>query len=95
MKVLFAAALAAVYLSLLWGPAFLVARRSQRGGNRLALRALRFIWPSQLVATFALLFMADTFGLKSPASLFVASTAAASLAGAAVCKLLGWYAARQ
>jgi hypothetical protein len=95
MKLLFAAVAAAVYLSILWGPAFLVARQSQRRGNFSALRALRFIWPSQLVATFALLFTADTIGLQNPAGLFVAATAASSLAGAAVCKLLGWYAARQ
>lgn len=95
MRVLIAAALAAFYLSILWGPAFLAARQSQRGGNPSALRALRFIWPSQLVATFALVLMADAGGLKNPTGLFVASTAASSVAGAAVCKLLGWYAARQ
>lgn len=95
MKILFAAAAAAVYLCVLWGPAFLVARQSQRAGNRRALHALRFICPSQLVATFALLFVADAIGLKNPAGLFVALTAATSLAGAAACKLLGWYCARQ
>lgn len=85
MKILFAACLAAAYLSILWGPAFLVARRYP-----LAWRALRFIWPAQLVATFALLFIADAIGLQNPAGLFVAATAASSVAGAAVCKLLGW-----
>ena len=95
MKILFAAVLAAVYLSLLWGPAFFVARQSQRAGHRLALRALRFLLPAQLAATFALVLAADGMGLKNPAGLFVAATAASSLAGAAVCKLLGWYAARQ
>lgn len=95
MKLLFAAVLAAVYLSLLWGPAFFIARQSQRTGSRLALRPLRFILPAQLAATFALVLVADGFGLRNPAGLFVAATAASSLAGAAVCKLLGWYAARQ
>lgn len=95
MKLLFAAVGAAVYLAILWGPAFLVARQLQRAGNPSALRALRFIWPSQLVVTFVLLFTADTIGLQNPAGLFVAATALASLAGAAVCKLLGWYGARR
>lgn len=95
MRVLIAVASAAFYLSFLWGPALLVARQAQRRGNASALRALRFIWPTQLVATFALVLVADAGGLKNPAGLFVASTAASSVAGAAVCKLLGWYAARQ
>lgn len=95
MKLLFAAVLAAVYLSILWGPAFFVARLSQRAGNRAALRPLRFILPTQLAATFALMLVADGIGLHNPAGLFVAITAAVSVAGGAICKLLGWYFARR
>jgi hypothetical protein len=94
MKVLFAIALAAAYLSILCGPAFLVAQKFRRLGNPSAFRALRFILPAQLVATFALLFMADATGLGSPAALFVALTLGSSVAGAAACQLLGWYGAR-
>lgn len=95
MKLLLAAVLAAAYLSLLWGPAFLVARQCQRAGKPSALRPLRIIWPAQLFATFALLLLADTIGLHNPALWFVVATAAASLSGAAACKLLGWYWARR
>ncbi len=87
--------MAASYLSILWGPSLLVARQQQRLGCRSALNALRIIWPSQLVAAFALSFVADANGLENPAGLFAAATAAASLAGAAVCMLLGWYGARR
>lgn len=95
MKLLFAAVLAAAYLCILCGPSFFVARQLQRSGHPQAWRALRFICPAQLVATFSLLFAADAIGLQNPAGLFVAATVASSAAGAATCKLLGWYAARQ
>jgi hypothetical protein len=94
MKLIFAAVLAAAYLCILCGPSFFVARQAQRSGYPLAWRALRLICPSQLVATFSLLFAADALGLKNPAGLLVATTLATSLGGAAICKLLGWYAAR-
>lgn len=95
MKLLFTAAMAAVYLAILWGPACMVAMQAQRAGKRPALRALRIVWPLQLATAFALLLLADGMGLGNPAGLFVASTAAASLAGAALCKLLVWCGARR
>lgn len=95
MKLLLWAVAAAVYLAVLWGPAFVVARQSQRTGQRAALRRLRLVCPAQLVSTFALLFAADSMGLAHPAGLFVAATALSSLAGAGVCMLLGWLGARR
>lgn len=89
-----AAVMAAAYLAILWGPAYFVARQLQRAGQLAAWRALRFIGPLQLVTAFALAFAADAIGLPNPAGMFVAATATSSAAGAAVCKLLGWYAAR-
>jgi hypothetical protein len=95
MKLLFSVLLAAVYLCLLWGPSYLVARARQRAGQRSAFRPLRLILPTQLVLTFALLLVADEIGVPNPAGLFAAVTAALSLAGALACKLLGWFAARR
>lgn len=94
MKVLFALVIAGTYLFILWGPAYYTARKYLRVGHPSAFRALRFILPTQVVATVSLSFAAEEIGLRNPAGLLVAFTLASSAAGALACKLLGWYAAR-
>ncbi len=89
MKILFALVMAATYLFILWGPAYYAAHGVLRSGRTLPFRALRFILPAQVVATFALAFMAGEMEWGNPAGWFAAFTLAASAAGALACKLLG------
>jgi hypothetical protein len=88
LKILLLAILAAAFLFILWGPAFLVARRFRRSGDAAAFRWLRFIWPAQLIATLALVVLADAAGLGNPAGLLVAATLLVSIAGAAAFAVL-------
>lgn len=67
----------------LWGPSFFVARRLQRQGDWAALRALRLLWPAQLVLAAGLIFAADAAGLANPAGYSIAIILAVSVTGAA------------
>lgn len=67
----------------LWGPSFLVARRLQRQGDWAALRALRLLWPAQLVLAAGLIFAADAAGVANPAGYSIAIIIAVSVTGAA------------
>lgn len=82
MKVLFIAIVVAVFLCILWGPAFVVARKLQRKGDAAAFRWLRVIFPSQLLATGVLVFIADEIGLANPAVLLVGITCGVAAIGA-------------
>ena len=95
MKVLFAIVRAATYRFILWGPAYYCARRHLRAGRSLPMRALRFVLPAQVVATFALAFTAHETGWSNPAGWFAAFTFSSSATGALVSALLGWRAGRR
>lgn len=87
MKILLFAILAAVFFGILWGPAFVVARKLRRGGDGASFRWLRIVWPTQLIATLALVVLADAAGLGNPAGLMVAVTLGVSVSGAAILAL--------
>lgn len=84
MKILFALALIAVFLGVLWVPVWLVARKFHMGSCALAPRPLRFILPGQLIAVLVLAFLADAIGLRNPAGLLVAIVFGVSIAGAGI-----------
>lgn len=94
MKILFAIVMAATYLFILWGPAYTIARSYLRRGHPSTFSRLRYILPAQVVAAFALAFIAHELGWSNPAGWFAAATFASSAAGALACKLLGWRSAR-
>jgi hypothetical protein len=82
MRILIVGFVALLFLGVLWGPAFAIARRYWRRGDARAFRQLRLLYPAQLIATVSLAFAADLLGLRHPAALAVASTVCVGLAGA-------------
>lgn len=84
MKALLALVLGAMYLSILWGPTYYLARRLNPAWHPARYHLLRFILPVQLVITGALLMAAESADIDNHAGLFVLITAAVSVAGAAV-----------
>jgi hypothetical protein len=92
MKLLLAVLLAAIYLSLLWGPAIAVARKAGRHDTAFAYRCLRIILPLQVVSTVVLLVLAEMAGWHNPAGLMALATLGVSAGGAAAMALAGWMA---
>lgn len=82
MRILFATALIAIFLGMLWGPACLVALKLARQRDAQAFRLLRVVLPGQLIAVVTLTFVADTIGLRNPAGLVVATVFGVSSLGA-------------
>jgi len=87
-KLILTGVILALLFCVLWGPSFWVARNLQRRGDWAALRALRLLWPAQLVLAAGLIFAADSAGLANPAGYSVAIIAGVSVAGAAA--FAGW-----
>jgi hypothetical protein len=84
MRIIFIMGLIAMLLGVLWAPACLVSRKFSTQGDAPALRTLRVILPSQLVAAVVLVFLADAIGLRNPVGLVVAIVFDVSLLGAGI-----------
>jgi len=82
MKILITFVLIVAFLGGLWGPAWYIAKKLTKGGDTHAMRSLRVIFPSQLIAVVLLAFLADAVGLRNPAGLLVTIVCSVSLTGA-------------
>jgi hypothetical protein len=74
----------AVLFCLLCGPVAYVALRLWRRGDLGAFRPLRGVWIAQVALACALVFAADSLGLRNPIGCVVAAVCAVSLGGAAL-----------
>jgi hypothetical protein len=74
----------AVLFFLLCGPVTYVALRLWRRGDLGAFRPLRAVWIAQVALACALVFAADSLGLRNPMGCVVAIVLAVSLGGAAL-----------
>jgi hypothetical protein len=74
----------AVLFCLLCGPVTYVALRLWQRGDLGAFRPLRGVWVGQVALACALVFAADSLGLRNPLGYMVASVLAVSLGGAAL-----------
>ena len=82
-KLILTCAILGVLFCTLWGPSFFVARHLWRKGDWAAVRALRLLWPVQLVLAAGLIFAADAAGVANPLACTIAIIVGVSLAGAA------------
>ena len=82
-KLILTCAILGVLFCTLWGPSFFVARHLWRKGDWAAMRALRLLWPVQLVLAAGGIFAADAAGLSNPIGFSLAIIAGVSVAGAA------------
>lgn len=74
----------AVLFCLLCGPVTYVALRLWQRGDLGAFRPLRGVWIVQVALACALVFAADSLGLRNPIGCVIASVFAVSLGGAAL-----------
>jgi len=82
-KLILTCAILGVLFCTLWGPSFFVARHLWRKGDWAAVRALRLLWPLQLVLAAGLIFAVDAAGVANPLGYGMAIIVGVSLAGAA------------
>jgi len=81
-KLILTCAILGVLFCTLWGPSLFVALRLHRRGDWAAVRALRLLWPVQLVLAAGLIFAADAAGLANPVGYSIAIIVGVSIAGA-------------
>lgn len=81
-KLILTCAVLGVLFCTLWAPSLLVALRLHRRGDWSALRALRLLWPAQLIVATGLMFAADAAEVRNPIGCGVAILIAVSLLGA-------------
>jgi len=82
-KLILTCAILGVLFCTLWGPSLFVALRLHRRGDWAAMRALRVLWPLQLVLAAALVFAADAAGVSNPVGCGVVIVIGVGIAGAA------------
>lgn len=83
-RLILALLILAVLFYLLCGPVTYVALRLWRRGDLGAFRPLRGVWIAQVALVCALVFAADSLGLRNPIGCVVAAVCAVSLGGAAL-----------
>jgi hypothetical protein len=83
-RLILALLILAVLFCLLCGPVTYVALRLWRRGDLGAFRLLRGVWIAQVALVCALVFAADSLGLRNPIGCVVAAVCAVSLGGAAL-----------
>jgi hypothetical protein len=81
-RLILALLILAVLFCLLCGPVTYVALRLWRRGDLGAFRPLRGVWIAQVALACALVFAADSLGLRNPIGCVVAAMCAVSLGGA-------------
>jgi uncharacterized membrane-anchored protein YitT (DUF2179 family) len=82
-KLILTCAILGVLFCALWGPSLFVALRLHRRGDWAAVRALRLLWPLQLVLAAGLMFAADAAGVSNPIGYGIVIIIGVSIAGAA------------
>ncbi|TWI63552.1 hypothetical protein IP91_03523 [Pseudoduganella lurida] len=89
MRLLQLILMTAVFLTVLCGPALLVARKLYLRGYRLATRPLRIIVPLQLIVAFGCIVAADMYGEHNLAAMIVLATFGTSALGAGAMWAIG------
>jgi len=82
-KLILTCVILGVLFCTLWGPSLFVALRLHRRGDWAAVRALRLLWPLQLVLAAGLIFAVDAAGSANPVGWGIVVIVGVSIAGAA------------